>query len=173
MPPYYDIYGISQKRDKETIERFLDFFAEREMIENREDQEIYVMNNEKYGTKEVLISINTLSEVIEYGVNNQDSGFVFYIGDYLKDVDHIILKFTYDRKIIFGISVEEKIFRNNQLIDNYTKAKKVEDLILQLTSAYKTSIQFEFPPADDEEEFDESMEMWRNMNESKKIGFHQ
>ena len=42
MPPYYDIYGLSLQRDKETVERFLNHFANRDKIEDRESQEIAV-----------------------------------------------------------------------------------------------------------------------------------
>jgi membrane-associated protease RseP (regulator of RpoE activity) len=43
-------------------------------------------------------------------------------------INHIILKFTFDGKIIFGISVEEnKIDDNGNLIDNYDKALEVEN----------------------------------------------
>src|SRR6218665_44889 len=169
MPPYYDIYGLSKKRDKETVEKFLSHFSYREKIENREGQEIAVYKNEKYKTEETWTSIHTLTEVINFGLENQNFGFAFYIGDNLKEgINHIILKFTFDGKVIFGISVEEnRIEDGGKLIDNYDKALEIEKTIAQVTSSAKTSIQFEYPPADDEEGFDQDIEMWRNINEEK------
>lgn len=170
MPPYYDIYGLSRQRDKRTVEKFLNYFSIREKIENREGQEIVVYKNEKYKIGETLITISTLTEVIDFGLENKNFVFAFYIGDNLKKgINHIILKFTFDGKIIFGISVEEKkIEYNGNLIDNYDKAIEVEKAIAELTNATKTSIQFEYAPSDDEEEFDSDIEIWRNMNDEKR-----
>lgn len=170
MPSYYDIYGLSKQRDKKTVEKFLNYFSIREKIENREGQEIAVYENKKYKTEETWTSISTLTEVIDFGLENNNFGFAFYIGDNLKEgINHIILKFTFDGKIIFGISVEEnKIDDNGNLIDNYDKALEVEKVITELTNSIKTSIQFEYDPSDDEDEFDSDIEVWRNMNEEKR-----
>lgn len=169
MPPYYDIYGLSKQRDKKTVETFLNYFANRNKIEDREGQEIAFYKNEKYKTEETWTSIRTLTEVIDFGLKNQNLGFAFYIGDNLKKgINHIILKFTFDGKIIFGISVEEnRLTDGGKLIDNYDKALEIEKTIAELTNSSKTSIQFEYAPSDDEEEFDSDIEMWRNMNEEK------
>jgi hypothetical protein len=170
MPPCYDIYGLSRHRDKKTVERFLNYFAIRDKIEDREGQEIAVYKNEKYKTEESWTPISTLTQVIDFGLENQNFGFAFYIGDNLKEgINHIILKFTFDGKIIFGISVEEKrLIDGGKLIDNYDSALEIEKTIADLTNSSKTSIQFEYAPSDDEEEFDSDVEMWRNMNEEKR-----
>lgn len=36
-----------------------------------------------------------------------------------------------------------------------------------ITNSIKTSIQFEYAPSDDEDEFDSDIELWRDMNEEK------
>jgi hypothetical protein len=169
MPPFYDIYGLSERRDIETTEIFLNHFCYRDKVEDRDKHEIGIFKNDKYGVDELIIQIKTLSEVIEYAVNNRKQCFVFYIGDYLKkNIGHIILKFTYDEKVIFGISIEEKILtENGQLVDNYEEALIIEKEISKLTNATKTSIQFEYPPSDTEEEFDSDIELWRSMNDEK------
>ena len=165
MPPYYDIYGLSRNRDKVTIERFLGHYCDRQKVENREGQEILIYQNDKYNVPEINLSIKTLTEVIDYGIKNLNYGFAFYIGDNLKpEINHVILKFTFDGKIIFGISVEEKTI---ELIDNYPLASKIEKDIARLTESYKTSIEFEYTPSDDEEEFDKDIELWSNMNNEK------
>lgn len=169
MPPCYDIYGLSRQRDKKNIEKFLNYFSTREKIENIEGQEIVILKNEKYKKEQAFISISTLTEVIDFGLKNQNLGFGFYISDNLKKgISYIILKFTFDGKIIFGISIEEKNITNNgNLIDNYDKALEIEKIIAEITNSKKTSIQFEYAPSDDEEEFDINIEMWRKMNEEK------
>lgn len=169
MPQYYDIYGLSKQWDKKSIEKFLNHFSHRDKIENREGQEIAVYKNEKYSVEETWTPISTLTNVIDYGLAHEDHGFAFYISDNLKEgISHLILKFTYDRKVIFGVSIEEnRIANNGELIDNYDKSLEAEKSIAELTNAAMTSIQFENAPSDDEEEFDKDIEVWKNMNEEK------
>ncbi|MEI6409930.1 MAG: hypothetical protein WCR52_11135 [Bacteroidota bacterium] len=94
-----------------------------------------------------------MTEVIDYGITHPNHGFAFYISDHLKGkITGIILKFTYDGKFIFGLSVEEK---NTQLQDNYELAQKIAKEMAELTVSYKTAIQLEYAPPDDEDEFDE------------------
>jgi len=174
MPPFYDIYGLSKERTKKTIETFLDFYCHRTEIENFISQgiEISIYKNDKYGVEEKFIPVHDLSEVIDYGLCHLNIGFAFYIGtksNYRKDIDCVILKFTYDGKLIFGISIEEnRLTDEGKLIDNYDRALEIEKTIAELTHSTKTSIQFEYAPSDDEEEFDNDIEMWRNMNDEKR-----
>ena len=164
MPPFYDIYGFSKHRDKQTIEKFLTYFCRRDKIENVEGQEIAIYQNDKYKVEEQFIPVSSLTEVIEFGLKYSNYGFAFYIGKrehYENDINGVILKFTFDGKIIFGISVEEhRLSDQGALIDNYDKAIEIEKRIVELTNSAKTSIQFENAPSDDEEEFDSDIELW-------------
>ncbi len=170
MPPFYDIYGLSHKRDKETIEKFLDFYCLREKVEDRKGQEIRIYKNERYGINDTTIPVKTLSEVIDYGVNNSNSGFAFYISDHLKEnVNDIVLKFTYDGKIIFGVSIEENLLTpEGKLVDNYSKAQNIERSMEDLTNSAKTSIQLEYSPSDDEDEFDKDIKLWANISNERR-----
>jgi len=167
MPPFYDIYGFSRKRDPKLIEKFLDKFAFRKSIESWEGCEFEIFENEKYNVKEKKVPVNTHTEVIDYGVNNLNHGFSFYLGtDGLKDdIKSLILKLTYDSSIIYGISIEEKTEFGK---DNYKRALELETILKELLSLDKTSIQFEYAPADDLEEFNEGIEMWAGMNIEKR-----
>ena len=156
MPPCYDIYSLSAERNKRNIEKFLSHFCDRAKIENREGQDILITGHKKYGIEETTIPVTSLSEVIDYGISHPNHGFVFYISDHLltKKIKGIILKFTYDGKIIFGVYIEvhEPLllgWRRNQI----RLARRLEKEIGRLTNAVKTNILVEYAPADDEEEF--------------------
>jgi hypothetical protein len=170
MPPHYDIYGLSKQRDRVTVEKFLNHFSFREKIENRVGQEIIVDKNEKYEIVEIIIPVSTLSEVINVGFENLNFGFSFYVSNNLKEkISCIVLKFTFDGKIIFGVSIEEnRVNSDGSLTDNYDKAFEIEKMISELTNSIKTSIQFEHGPSDDEEELDRDIEVWRKMNGEKR-----
>lgn len=167
MPPFYDIYGFSRKRDSELIEKFLDKFAFRKSIETWEGCELEIFENEKYSVKEKKVSVNTLTEVIAYGINNPNHGFSFYLGsDGLKeDIKSLILKFTYDSSIIYGLSIEENKEYGN---GNYKRALELETILKDFLPLEKTSIQVEYAPADDWNEFNEGIEFWKEMNEEER-----
>lgn len=167
MPPFYDIYGLSKKRDKETIERFLEHFTHRDLIEDREGQEIFGMPNKKYGQEDFSIPVKTLSEVIQFGIDNPNVCFCFYMGtrtNLKSGIGDVLLKFTFDAKVIFGVAIEDTILlEDGSLASNFPYALKVKEQIEALTGAHKSSIQFEYAPSNDEEEFDADMEVWKNL----------
>ena len=156
---YYDIYGFSRKRDRALIEQFLSKYAMRQAIENRPDQDFGVYSEGRNGLVDQLISVQTLTEVIDYGIQHAHACFVFYIGDGLKQhIHNLILKFTSDACFIFGVCIE----------DYYESAVAIEQELKTLLSLEKTSIQIEYPPADNEVEFFENMALWQTMNEELK-----
>lgn len=155
MPPFYDIYGLSQKRDKETIEVFLNYFCYREKEENRSSGEGIFLENEELGIDEEFIPVNTLSQVIDYGIKNPNWVFAFYLNKYFKNVESVILCFTNDNQIVFGVSVEVNRIENGQLIDNADKCDQLAEAIAVLTSAHKTIMGVELPPPRSENEINE------------------
>ncbi len=168
MPPFYNIYALSKQRNQIDIEKFLNYFSYRNEIENRSGQEIIALENAN-DKNEIRLPINVLREVLEFGVKNSDYCFVFYINDNLKeDIKEVILKFTSDRQIIFGVSIEsKKIIEDGSLVDNYDRACELEKLLSDIAATSKTSIQIEYAPADNEEEFDEDIHYWKAVNKLK------
>ncbi len=155
MPPFYDVYGLSKKRDKETIEVFFDYFCYREKEENRDAGEGIFLENEELGTNEEFIPVKTLSEVINHGVKNPSHTYAFYLNKYFKNVESVILCFTHDNQMVFGVSVELNRMENRQLTDNADICDQLSETIVQLTSAHKTIMGVELPPPRSEGELDE------------------
>ena len=162
----YDIYAISNHRTTKTIEQFLTHFGDRAEMEDKSGHEIMVDAQPAYAVDERVIPIQTLTQVIDYGVAHPQQGFSFYISKHLKTkLRYLILKFTYDQKMIVGISVELTDAQQN---DNYPLACILEEELVALTNAYASSIQVECAPADDEEEFYENKKIWEKLNVDKK-----
>ena len=161
MPPYYDVYGISKHRDRKTIECFLSAFCHRGEVESQEGTVIGMLANEKYRVAEIELPVNTLTEVVDFGLQNSGYGFSFYIASGLINVKMVILKFTYDGLIIFGVSIEEM---DDNWVDNLPKARELAVKIARLTQSYKTSIQFECGTADDAGEFEEDHQLFSHLN---------
>lgn len=164
MGAFYDIYGLSLRRDETTVERFLKHFCYRESIEPISEKWIQVQSSEKYQVSEVELPLNSIAEMLEYAICNPTHCFVFYNQVALKaEIKCIILKFTWDEKIVFGISIEEWTASGT---DNYLQARIIEAEIKLITESYKSYISVEYPPASDEEEFNEDVVMWRNIGDN-------
>ncbi|MCR5889949.1 hypothetical protein LRS06_19665 [Hymenobacter sp. J193] len=161
---YYDIYGLSAGRDEDTVERFLAHFCDRTCIEPLVNKSLYVWQNDKYNTPEVFRPLHSIAELIAYAVANPNHLFNFYNHKGLRDdVFSTIIQFTNDGKVVFGISVW---YDTDEGSDTYEDAYLVEAEIRQVTGAYKSCITVEYPPARDEEEFDEDVAMWKDMHDS-------
>ena len=163
MGGFYDIYGFSKNRNKETIDKFIAHYANRKEVENCGNCELVIQKYKKYISNELLIPVKTLSEVIDYGIKNKNHGYAFYLPltGLKEDIKSVILKFTYDSSIIFGLSIEAE---SDSEEDNYLRAFELETEMRELFFTVETSIQFEYPPSEDEEDFKESKKAWEEMN---------
>ncbi|UOQ75117.1 hypothetical protein [Hymenobacter cellulosilyticus] len=154
---FYDIYGLSMGRDQSTVERFLRHFCYRDPIaEPLQDQWVQVWPSEKYHIPELIeLPMTSIADMIAYAVRHPNHGFVFYNQFALRtNVKSAIVKFTYDGKVVFGISIS----------DAY-QVLAIEAEIKHVTQAYKSYIAVEYPPACDEEEFDADVLMWQDSRE--------
>jgi hypothetical protein len=149
-----DIYGLSDKKDNKVIELFLSEFTYRDQIEARAGDIVTIFSNEKYNVYKEDIAIETTTDLINLGVRNRNKGFCAYFHRGLKpDITSLLLKFTYDDKIIYGVSVDES---------NESRARDVRDKLITDFCVKDVSIEFENPPADDEAEFYENKEAWKD-----------
>ncbi|RSK23968.1 hypothetical protein [Hymenobacter metallilatus] len=161
---YYDVYALSSKRDATTVENFLSHFCDRSLLEPVVDRWIHVSANEKYHTPEVDIPLHFIAELIAYAVANLNHAFNYYTDEGIRDnIDCVIIQFTYDGKVVFGISVG---CTQDAGGDNIAQAIQVEAEIRQVTGAYKSYIAGEYPPARDEEQFDTDVAMWKELRDS-------
>jgi hypothetical protein len=162
---FYDVYGLSRKRDAATIERFLHHFCYRDQLEPLVDQWLQVWVKGTGFLDEVERPLTTVDELVTYAVQHPTHCFVWYQQFALRgDIKSVILKFTYDEQIVFGISLAEGQADGT---DNFAWALQVEAAIRQLTEAHKHYIAVEYPPADDEQEFDVDVAMWRQIRDDQ------
>jgi hypothetical protein len=160
---FYDIYGLSKERNELTIERFLSHFCDRNALDPLSNQWIQVADNEQYQVPEVELPLHSIADLIAYAVQNPTHCFVFYNQEALRpDVTCVFLKFTYDGKVVFGVSIDET---GSNLEDNFPYTFTIESEIIRLTDAYKSFIAVEQPPAKDEAEFDADREAWQGLRE--------
>lgn len=152
---WFDIYGLSDKKDKELINKFLSEFAHRDQIEDRSGDIVAIFSDQNDDANQENIAVETTTDLIELGVKTFNKGFVAYFHKGLKpDITSLLLKFTYDNKIIYGVSVDQ---------NNKTEARNVRDKLIRDFHVKDVSIECEFPPADDESEFYRNKEYWKDI----------
>jgi hypothetical protein len=156
---FFDIYCLSTERNEPTVERFLRRFCEREQLDPLPETWLYVMPSEKYQVLEYHeFSPASVAEVIAYAVAHPTHSFGFSSHAALRPgITTLHVRFTYDAKVIFGVSMEE--------MDGYHQAQAFAAEITHLTHAHKSFTALEYPPACDEEEFDADVLMWQNISE--------
>lgn len=143
----YDLYVLSDLRDKETINHFIDHYSERSLIEDRKDEELMVlplgiMNEDTMNLNKFdWISAIHINNVIDIGTRKPVRAFRFYLDSGIHEFSGISITFTLDNKIIYVLSMR---------IENEKETlKRAEERLKELHEEYqgiKGGIFFEEPP---------------------------
>jgi hypothetical protein len=162
MPPDLDIYAITRHRDRATIEQFLDEYVDRNIAEERGDEDL-LLENPAYFTEdwtgqrsgpipETAFETEpayTLSHIIERGLDRPRRAFAAYLTAKAPDLDRVILALTRDDQLVLGLSIDDTGARP----ENEVKAKA---LLADLMATYRCHagiILVEDPPPLGEAEF--------------------
>ncbi len=124
----YDVYVLSALRDSQNINRFIDVYSDRSSVEDRGNEELMVMpigitdeNNMSLGMYDWIPAIN-INNVIRIGTSQPIRAFRFYLPSVISDISTIIVTFTADNKIIYGLSIDiEDEEKSLILAGNYLK----------------------------------------------------
>jgi hypothetical protein len=182
MEFWYDVYGLAPTKEMGSIEAFLTHFADRDKIENRKRDHLILIPDVPIREKHALfksrfahldelfpqkqpssgksqpnpaepevVTIHSVTEGIRLGLSRSNTAFSLYIRHYTrKDIKCLLIHFTNDNKVVFGISVAEKNAHNE---DNLPLAEKLAQEMKTVIPVRDTSILFEQPPPDSEQEF--------------------
>jgi hypothetical protein len=113
MPEYSDIYVISEKRDSETVTKFLNhFLPERE--ESADEYEI-----PQYSDSPELI-LTKANELVEYCCNNKSTEHaIYWRGLNQRKPEHGMIFYLQDGNVIYGLSTDasDSKFANELLLN--------------------------------------------------------
>ena len=98
MPPYNDIYIVTNDRRKACIDRFLSKYADLTTAKMRTDFEVRV--GDEY------VETGTLADTIAYGLADDQRDFVVYFDSAVSGLKSVMLFFTPDGKLVLGLSTE-------------------------------------------------------------------
>ena len=151
-----DVYVLIHQREEETIEKFLDEYIDRNAQEDRGDEELMILPPDKFGQQDlkledfVWIPAKTLTNSIAKGLEHPSKCFALYFSSTRLDIHQVALKFTYDGKLVLGLSVDDW----KQTEKNMELAEQLMDDLMNQFGGKKGMVVLEIPPPDSEAGFD-------------------
>ena len=147
---HIDIYTISNNRNNENIEKFLLKYVDRKIIQETKDFEVDILNNNTHRN----IKLKSFNDLIGLGLSDFKNCFTIYLSSAILEIKSIILSFTADGKVIFGISIDE----NN----NYEFAEKLSVDLKSNNFGIESFFDIESIPAINMKDFLENVEIAKN-----------
>jgi hypothetical protein len=126
MPPDLDIYVVSKSRDRDTLERFIHTYVDRQANEMRGDEELMMLPLDATNIPARLDQWDwepalTLGHILNRGLDYPRRAFVVYLKPKDKAFDRVILAFTADDYVVFGLSIDDE----DETTENLDLAKSI------------------------------------------------
>lgn len=147
MPPALDIYVRCPRRDRETIERFLDTWVDRATSEDRGNEDLMLWplgatrNPDTHDNWE-WEPAQTLSHIVNRGLDKPARAFTVYLATIDPSLVGAMLTFTADDQVIFGLSIDDE----DATEENLTTARSLMDRLATDFDADAGYIVCEEPP---------------------------
>lgn len=115
MPPALCVYGLTRKRDFDTLQRFLDEYVDRMASEDRGDEELMLIplgasdpdpawSTDKFDWEPAV----TLTRSLQRGLDYPRRGFALYLKSKHAEFDAITLGFTSDDQLVLGLDIDDE-----------------------------------------------------------------
>lgn len=113
MPPLLDVYILTQERNIETLNQFLDFYVDKKANMDRGDEELMMLPLGSATTPRELdewewIPALNLNNMIRKGLDYPRRAFTIYLPPAHQSIERAIVAFTQDDHLILGISIEDE-----------------------------------------------------------------
>lgn len=145
-----DIYALTKLKNAEIIQRFLDEYIIYADNENRETEDFtyYLAEKPQDEETEVHPSIS-LTNLIEKGLSAKNKGFPIYLRSHLEQFKSVMLVFTYDDKLVLGLSIEDEGAKES----TFEEGKKLLEKLMADYNCHLGLIASETPPPLSEAQF--------------------
>jgi hypothetical protein len=147
MPPDLDIYVLSKSRDRDTLERFISTHVDKEVEENRGDEERMILplgtakdpsERDRWDWEPAV----TLSHILDRGLDYPRRAVTVYLKPQDEALDRIILAFTSDNQVVFGLSIDDA----DEKLENIDLAKRLLYDLAESFNGHLGVIASEEPP---------------------------
>jgi len=114
MPPDLDVYVVSNAREHETINRFLDSYCDRAASEDRGGEELMISPLDSCDEEPTRLEnwewepSKTLTHIVERGLEHPRRAFCVYLKPRDASLRSMVLAFTSNDRVIFGASLDDE-----------------------------------------------------------------
>ncbi len=154
MPPNLDIYCLSSRRDRATVNAFIAAQVDHETWRQRRDEELMVepigVEPDQIGFDDwEWIPVHEPEDVIRAGLSDPPRAFTVYLPSSHGDIDQAILCFTRDGLLVLGPSVDGEADAPETL----GRAKQLLRELMERFDGIRGLIAVELPPARSADDF--------------------
>jgi len=147
MPPNLDIYVISKHRDRDSIARFLETWVDCETSNDRGDEELMLLppgmsNEPDYLPEWEWDPAHTLGHIVQRGLDQPPRAFAVYLKPRNQTLSGVILAFTTDSRVVFGVSLDDA----DENAVNLANAKRILNTLARDFDADAGYVTCEEPP---------------------------
>ena len=114
MPPNLDIYTLTRRRDRPTVERFIADYVDRDASDDRTGEELMMLAlDAPPGAEERMdavewVPILSLAEILEHGLARPSRAFVVTLQPASTSFTSAYLGFTRDDQVVLGLSLDDE-----------------------------------------------------------------
>jgi len=145
MPPFNDIYVVTNDRSETCINKFLSCYADLTTENERTDFSVIVAGEDED------VETGTLADTIAYGLSDKQRSFALYFNSKVRKLRSVILFFAPDEKLVLGLSIEYDP-------DSDEEAERVLAMLKTNFNTTLGAITFETPPGDAYDWINENLE---------------
>jgi hypothetical protein len=147
MASSLNVYGISKYRDEATIQHFLNEYVDRVASEDRSDEELMLLplDNPMESSRVEDFEwepAQTLTYILKRGLQVPRRAFTVYLLSSKKDIDQVILSFTSDNQVIFGLSINDEEMSSK----NEERSRKLLQTLIKHFKCHAGIVAVECPP---------------------------
>lgn len=148
MPPDIDIYVLTPRRDRETLERFIERYVDRPASSERRDEDLMIRTLAGGAESYAPERIGGLEQALGRGLDRPPVCFPLYLRS-KPEYDRAIIGFTADGKLALSLSLDDWEEKDETL----ERAKVLMDELAREFGGTLGFIRVEEPPPFDEAEF--------------------
>jgi hypothetical protein len=147
VPPYLEIYALTRRRDRRTVEQFIATYVDREASEDRAGEELMMLPlDADPGAEERMdevewVPVGSLRDILAHGLARPSRAFVASLRPRAAPFTHACLAFTRDEQLVVGLSLDDE----GMLPANQAEAERVMHRLMHEFDGHRGLVGVELP----------------------------
>ena len=147
MPPSLDIYALTRERNRQTVERFIASYVDREASEDRSGEELMMLALDAAPGSEGRMDqvewrqVASLADILTQGLSRPSRAFVVRLQPRAARFSDAFLAFTRDDQLVLGLSLDDE----GMLPSTQAEAERVMHRLMQEFDGHRGLVGAELP----------------------------